>query len=364
MCKCARTGCNELGTFKCSGCHRESYCGTDCQKGDWKGSHKLICNILKKLSRQLQSFSEVERVIKETRDKRIAAQWLKARVLNFLISYAKYQYGDRVVGKTYREWSSSEYVNGEILIVINRLDNYQVEINILSSINDDLITIYEDDESLSSIARDNLRLPFCKIALELLHPWNAYPDLNSSPRQIDNLDTTDKNYQILSYLYKAEDRMAHIQRRKNMFHLAGIHCQRGLFYARLYDGIESDKINILCGALKSSHDLRALEGNCAAALLFAQEAYDCVTAAHNPVHPEVQGVASMLIECLYHKGDIHDAKLLAQVILDNLMDPLNGMNQQSMEVAMGYANLSKVISRGFELDIQKAEELARALRCK
>jgi hypothetical protein len=67
MSKCANTGCYKLGTFRCSGCQRDLYCGIDCQKGDWRGSHKLICGIIKKLSQQFQSFIEVERVIKETR---------------------------------------------------------------------------------------------------------------------------------------------------------------------------------------------------------------------------------------------------------------------------------------------------------
>jgi hypothetical protein len=289
------------------------------------------------------------------------------RVLEHLISYVEYQYGDRVVGKAYRERFFGEItavvMNGMMVNgMINRLDNFAVEIDILFSIYDDLIRIYEDDESLSWIARDNLKLPHCEKALHLLQPWNAYPDLNSSPRQIDTLDMN-KNNRILSYLYFAEHRMAGIQRRKNEFHQAGYHCQRELFYARLYDGIESEKIKILCSALQSSHDLRAIEGKETEALSFAQEAYDCVTVAYNPVHPEVQQAAGMLIECLNHQGDIYGAKHLAQLTLDNLTDPTNGMNQQSEEVATGYANLSKVTATGIQLgiggDLVKAEALAR-----
>jgi len=48
----------------CSGCGREHYCGSDCQKLDWK-KHKLMCPILKKLSSKLESYDKVVQVINE-----------------------------------------------------------------------------------------------------------------------------------------------------------------------------------------------------------------------------------------------------------------------------------------------------------
>lgn len=38
--------CGETqGTLKCAGCKAVSYCGRECQKGDWK-AHKVLCKVL------------------------------------------------------------------------------------------------------------------------------------------------------------------------------------------------------------------------------------------------------------------------------------------------------------------------------
>jgi hypothetical protein len=320
------------------------------------------------LSRQLQSFREVVRVINEIRNVEITVQ-LKSRILRHLIAYAEYQFGNRIGGKTCRERINGEIIEQDdywILEGLEQADNFEVEIYQLFNLHDDLITIYEHDESLSWIARDNLRLPYCVKALELLQPWSAYPDLTSTPRRIDGLDM-DKMNHILMQLSISERRIAEIRKRRNEFHLAGHHCQRELFYARLYDGIKTEKIPILCSALRTSQDLQAIMGNNVNALSLAQEAYDCCTTAYNPVHSEVQQAAGTLIECLFHKGDFCHAERLAQLTLDNLTNPKNGMNQESEAVATGYASLAKVKSAKAILyiggnsgrDSEKAEVLAR-----
>jgi hypothetical protein len=100
------------------------------------------------------------------------------------------------------------------------------------------------------------------------------------------------------------------------------------------------------------------EGNYAGALTFAEEAYNCAAVAYNPVHSKVQNAASTLIDCLSRNGDLCKAELFAQMTLDSLKDPSNGLDQQSEAVARGYYDLAKVITaqRG---DIVKAEKLAR-----
>jgi hypothetical protein len=82
-------------------------------------------------------------------------------------------------------------------------------------------------------------------------------------------------------------------------------------------------------------DLRSLQGNYAGALTFAEEAYNCAAVAYNPVHPKVQSAASKLIEYLARKGDFCNAELFAQMTLDSLKDPSNGLDQQSEAVANG-----------------------------
>jgi len=68
--------------------------------------------------------------------------------------------------------------------------------------------------------------------------------------------------------------------------------------------------------------------------------------------------ASSLIECLLDKGDFEHAETFAQLTLESLKDPANGLDQQSEAVAMGYYDLGNVIleQKG---DLAKAEKLVR-----
>jgi tetratricopeptide (TPR) repeat protein len=86
--------------------------------------------------------------------------------------------------------------------------------------------------------------------------------------------------------------------------------------------------------------------------------YNCAAIAYNPVHPKVQNAASTLIECLIYKGDFDHAETFAQMTLDSLKDPGNGLDQQSEAVAKGYHDLGKVVSQQ-KGDFVKAEMLVR-----
>jgi hypothetical protein len=70
----------------------------------------------------------------------------------------------------------------------------------------------------------------------------------------------------------------------------------------------------------------------------------------------VQAAAGTLIECLVHKGDLHDAERFAEATLDSLKDLANGFDQESEAVALGYYSLANVISKQ-EGDLVKAEML-------
>ena len=84
---------------------------------------------MKKLSFQLQPYHEVVRVIEEIREELSSKKKEEVRVLGHLISYALFQFGDRILGKAYRERA----FNGE------RIDNWRVEIGILVSLYVDLV---------------------------------------------------------------------------------------------------------------------------------------------------------------------------------------------------------------------------------
>jgi hypothetical protein len=84
--------------------------------------------------------------------------------------------------------------------------------------------------------------------------------------------------------------------------------------------------------------------------------------AYDPVHPQVQEAAGMLIHILIMKSDLFDAERYAQVTYGNLRDRKNGIDQESELVAMGAFNLASVIynQKG---DLIKAEGLARESLC-
>jgi hypothetical protein len=94
--------------------------------------------------------------------------------------------------------------------------------------------------------------------------------------------------------------------------------------------------------LTSYSHLRIHQGDFVDALLLAEEAYNCVAVAYNPVHPQVQEAAGVLIECLVHKGDVYNTERFAQVTLDSLKHPANGVDQESEVLAVGYYNLGEV----------------------
>jgi hypothetical protein len=144
----------------------------------------------------------------------------------------------------------------------------------------------------------------------------------------------------------------------NQLDLAEGHCQRCLAYPRRY-GLEGEmKTTDVLAALRTYCSLRQRQRDYSGALIFAEEAYNLVVEAYDPVHPQVQEAAGILIDILIMKGDLYDAERYAQVTYGNLRDKKNGIDQNSKVVAQGALNLANVILRQ-KGDLTKAEELAR-----
>jgi tetratricopeptide (TPR) repeat protein len=342
--KCARPGCPNPGKNRCSDCLREPYCSGECQKYDWK-FHKKVCKILKKLPNYLQPFREVVRVIKEIQASEI---YYIRRILEHVLAYAEYQFGTRDPGQTYRER------DGE------RVDNYFVEINILRCIFYDICNSFTDDRSLSILQEHDMTLPYEKKILDLLSPWCACLDSNEAIRK-ERLD--EDEVRIIRYsLSNTERDLAIIYINRYQFDMAENHCQRALSYARQFEGEVEFKTTLLCDAFGTYADLWKRQGNFVKAMPFAEEAYNCVAEAYDPVHPKVQVSAGELIELLVHKGDFFNAERFAQLTLGSLKDPMNKLDQEGDMVARGYYDLANVIYLQQE-DTMKAEMLAReALR--
>jgi tetratricopeptide (TPR) repeat protein len=343
MAKCARPCCVEIGIHRCSTCLREAYCSGECQKADWK-AHKLICKTLKKLSNQLQPYRNVVNIMNEIlgAPEKIGRN---VRVLDHALSYAEFQFGDRVEGKSYRERG-----NGD------RISNWIVEIVFLRFIYGRLIYKYINDQSLSTIMKDIKMIPYLEKTHQLLMPWSILIDSDVTNVK-DVLNKDDTNH-VLGLLSNNDGDWAGIHINRNEYNLAENHCQRALSSAKKYDGEIEKKTSLLRDAFRAYGNLRLRQDNYTDAVIFYEEAYNCVAMAYNPVHPEVQTAASSLIECLLHKGDLYDAERFSQMTLDSLRDPANGVDQDSEAVAQGYYNLGSVICKQ-NGDLEKAERLTR-----
>jgi hypothetical protein len=340
MSQCALPCCDKSASKGCSACLKEGYCSGECQKADWK-DHKKICKILKRLSTDLQPYREVVQIINEILD---ASR--NVRVLEQLYRYAELQFGDRIAGETYRQRKDSD-----------RIDNFKVEIDVLIPIYRSLVNVYIKDTSLSAMDRDNIVLPYREKMLTVLQPWSLCVDLDAA-NQVDSL-SKDQIHKILESLSTTERSVSIIYTHRSQFNLSENHCRRSLTCAQRYNEEGEIKTTLLLNAFTSYCSLMIAQSDYAGALPFAEEAYNCVAIAYNPVHPQVQKAAGTLIDCLIHKGELYDAKRFAQVTLDSLKDPANEVDQESEAVAKGYYNLGNVMVNNQNEDLVRAEMLAR-----
>jgi hypothetical protein len=122
-----------------------------------------------------------------------------------------------------------------------------------------LVNFDVEDESLCMVSGSDLHFPLYEKMLDLLGLWSADLDSKSTAR-IDSM-TDDQMNEILMRSAEVENNIAIIHIQRSHFNLVETHCQRGLFYARLYEGTEDKKTGFLCAALRTFSDLQSLEGN-------------------------------------------------------------------------------------------------------
>jgi hypothetical protein len=156
MSECARPGCFTAAKSSCSVCGIEQYCGSNCQKLDWK-IHKALCPVLKKLSTKLQPFDKVFTILNESLAYKKGDN---IRVLEHLLLYGCFQFGKKIAGKDYRERPDGE-----------RVANWNVDINTLNHIHNLISNGHRFNESLSDKGRDDLRFPHLQKSLDILNPW-------------------------------------------------------------------------------------------------------------------------------------------------------------------------------------------------
>lgn len=294
MCKCARPSCHIPAKSSCSGCGREQYCSSECQKKDWK-KHKLMCPMLKKLSYKLQPYHEVARVIEEIFESNEGLEDddtpSQIRVLNQLSLYAGHQFGDRVEGKNYRERAGGE-----------RITNWEVEIWILYEIIDRLITKYLRDRDLNDTVSNDFIYPYFEKVRSILDPWVACLETDADSL-IESLDK-EQTSKLLDELRRNELHCEVINSYRKNYDLADKNCERMLYYSRKREDdfqktrlwfapyeereiMQESKISDIFDSLRTYCCLRLHQNDRTGAKSFAEEAYDVVATAYNPVHPQV-----------------------------------------------------------------------------
>jgi hypothetical protein len=144
-------------------------------------------------------------------------------------------------------------------------------------------------------------------------------------------------------LFSTESNLHKLTADRRQFDIAEEHCQRCLAYAKRF-GIEGEfKTTMILEALRSCVLLRQRQNDFSSAVNYAEEAYNLVVEAYDPVHPQVQEAAGVLIQILIANDDLYDAQRFAEITYSNLRDKKNGMDQESEVVANGAYNLAHVI---------------------
>jgi hypothetical protein len=341
MLKCGYPGCFASSKSSCSGCGREHYCSSECQKLDWK-KHKPMCPILKKLSNKQQSVNKVIRIISDiisSGQNAITGFYMDVRILEHLLSYAQHQFGKKIVGENYWERENGEHVS-----------NWIAEFVMLNSIVGALAIVHGQNHSINSVSRDLAKFPYLERSLDLLNPW-----LN----QLNSLSKDNINILWLA-LFRTEQDMALVTINRGQFDKAEGHCQRCLAYSRKYISQVAEKITLTFTALRTYCQLREYQSNFSDALIFAEEGYNLNVEVYDPVHSKVQEAAGILINILIKKRDLSDAERYAEVTYSNLRDKKNGMDQNGEEVANGAYNLSNII-QNLDGDLVRAESLREML---
>jgi hypothetical protein len=298
---------------------------------------------LKKLPNKLQSYNEAVAIVDEIL---ASNKGNNARVLQHLLSYADYQFGEHVAGSKYRERSDGQ-----------RISNWNVDLNILLKISTRITNIYATNASLGAMIRNNKMFAHLDRSLHILSPWMVTID-SDTINQSSSLSFEQTN-NLLKQSSTTEGNMAMVAIRRNQFDIAEGHCHRCLAYSRRLGVEGEDKTTLIFEALRSYVTLRHRQGDFSGAISLAEEAYNVCVDAYDLVHPQVQEAAGMLIHSLVNQGDLFNAERFAEQTYANLRDIKNGMDQEGEVVAMGAYNLADVILRQDNRDLIKGEKLAR-----
>jgi hypothetical protein len=108
-----------------------------------------------------------------------------------VLSYAEYQFGEKVTGKAYRDREDGECIS-----------NFEVEVDTLHNINKRLTCLYTQENSTNRITRDNAAYPSLERSLNLLNPWLICLDSDNS-NVVNSLTEAQSNLLLKNYFVQS-----------------------------------------------------------------------------------------------------------------------------------------------------------------
>jgi hypothetical protein len=167
-----------------------------------------------------------------------------------------------------------------------RIANWNVDINILLRISIKMGFICSNDLSLSAMIRDNKMYPYLERSLHILKPWMDTIDSDDT-NQSSSLSFEQTNLLLKSSI-QIEKNMALVAINRELFDVAEGYCHRCLVNSRRL-GVEGEqKITFIFEALSTYASLRQHQEDYFSAVTFAEEAYNLLVDAYDPVHLQVQ----------------------------------------------------------------------------
>jgi hypothetical protein len=218
--RCGRPSCSNLGTKTCSACNTECYCRPECQKKDWK-SHKIMCSCMKNSDTLLSTFTVHDKLAELRKQSELRNGTEEGRrILEFCVSFAEYQFGDRLIRKSYHDADWEKDI-GQISSICYALGNeYSFSTN---------------DMDMNDAYKDAFRkaIHYFEKALSILQSWRTYFDLEASGQVLDDTDKRAKINNIYDSLSNTENSLSTCYTHLNDYVNADNYSDRAISHAKL-----------------------------------------------------------------------------------------------------------------------------------
>jgi tetratricopeptide (TPR) repeat protein len=316
-----------------------------------------MCKLLKN-DKKLLPFKEVDATLRKFQEliqlEKVEGENV-SRISEFCISYADYQFGDRILGEWYCERDGS------------RVDNWKMDLNIQFF---NLIVADNCMESISSIYKSKTRhysiekaIHHYERVLSVMEPWRIEHKLDESKR-IYNLK--EEQADIVYYkLSETERQLSYCYCVISNYDKASEHCDKAIAHANEVV-FEESRIDLLFNALKRrGHNIISQHKYSEARSVY-EDLYNLVAEAYYVDHPLVLEAANFLIKVLIQLKEFETAGGYARITYECLTRPVD---PESIDVATAADSLANIIFESVFLNgveggnIVEAEMLSRkALR--